>query len=924
MKILLVEDDEATVNLLQLALTQQQYTIDVALDGKAGWQLAESINYDLILLDVMLPKLDGISFCRRLRAQHKNVAVLMMTARDTVSDRVLGLDAGADDYLVKPFKLEELAARVRSLLRRGKDTVVSSLEWGDIHIDAIGGEAHYRDRPLQLSRKEHDILELLVRHPKQVFSRTKILDLLWPLDSAPGEDTVKAHIKGLRNKLKAVDASPDLIEALYGQGYRLNSAMLNELRKAPILPQVVWTEETRVPAEQRVMAKVAQIWQSTKFHSIGHVTMLEHTTSLLSAGNLSDELAQMAAQAAHKLVGSLGMFGFQDGSQLARQVEALFQTTTRLEQGQISQLNALVFELRQVVENASVPSSPSTLPSTNQLSNELSKDEQLPLLLIVDSDRKFADRIVSEANLRGYRSEVAETPLEAMELIAGELPSCAIAELFFPDTDQNSWQLLSKLASAPAPIPTLVLTTSDSFLNRLEVVRRSKGIFLQKPSRPSVVIDSVTQLLQSDRRKGIKILAVDDDPQVLQLLHTLLEPHRIELIPLEDPSQFWSVLEETTPDMTILDVNMPHISGIELCQIIRSDPSWNLMPVIFLTTHSDDATLQKLFAAGADDWISKPPTESMLTTRIFNRLERTYRLRLQAETDPLTGVANRHKSSDEIKRLIGLAKRYDQQLCLGILDLDKLKLINEKYGKDCGDKVLHKIGALFHQQFRSEDVVSYWGAGEFVVGMYGINKIDCVERLAEILETIRQVEFSDEKGHNFHISFSAGVAQYAIDGNDLEVLYKAAHLVLQQAKSTGRDRILSVGWQPPDPDHHFNADVVLVSDEAIVPYQILRDLGTRGYHTLWLSDYAAAVEKLCDYSLRPKAIILGEATSELNHLELLKRLKRKKVLQHIRVILLTEDSSEAEQAMELGAFDYVVQPWTVSVLLQRLRRALKT
>ncbi|NKB17822.1 MAG: response regulator [Pseudanabaena sp. CRU_2_10] len=351
MKILLVEDDEATVNLLQLALTQQQYTIDVALDGKAGWQLAESIGYDLILLDVMLPKLDGISFCRRLRAQHNNVAVLMMTARDTVSDRVLGLDAGADDYLVKPFKLEELAARVRSLLRRGKDTVVSALEWGDIRIDAIGGEAYYRDRPLQLSRKEHDILELLVRHPKQVFSRAKILDLLWSLDRAPAEDTVKAHIKGLRNKLKAVDASPDLIEAVYGQGYRLNPAMMNETAKASLSPRAVGTAEQGEPAEQRVMAKVAQIWQSTKFHSIGHVTMLEHTTSLLSAGDLSDELARMAAQAAHKLVGSLGMFGFQDGSQLARQIEALFQTTTPLVQEQISQLKTLILELRQVVEN---------------------------------------------------------------------------------------------------------------------------------------------------------------------------------------------------------------------------------------------------------------------------------------------------------------------------------------------------------------------------------------------------------------------------------------------------------------------------------------------------------------------------------------------------------------------------------------------
>ncbi|NJL43626.1 MAG: GGDEF domain-containing protein, partial [Pseudanabaena sp. SU_2_4] len=159
----------------------------------------------------------------------------------------------------------------------------------------------------------------------------------------------------------------------------------------------------------------------------------------------------------------------------------------------------------------------------------------------------------------------------------------------------------------------------------------------------------------------------------------------------------------------------------------------------------------------------------------------------------------RRKSSDEIKRLIGLAKRYNQHLCLGILDLDKLKQINERYGKDCGDKVLHKIGVLLYQQFRNEDVVACWGGGEFIVGMYGINKVDCVERLAEILENLRQVEFADEKGCNFHITFSAGIAQYPMDGIDLDALYKAANVVLQQAKSTGRDRVLPVGWQLPIP-----------------------------------------------------------------------------------------------------------------------------
>jgi diguanylate cyclase (GGDEF)-like protein len=926
MKILLVEDDEATVNLLQLAFSRQQYTIDVALDGKTGWQFAESTDYDLILLDVMLPKLDGISFCRRLRSQQNNVPVLMMTGRDAVSDRVLGLDAGADDYLVKPFELSELSARVRSLLRRGKDTAVSTLTWGDIHIDTGGGEAFYRDRPLQLSRREYAILELLLRHPKQIFAPPKIIDLLWSMESTPGEETVKAHIKGLRRKLKNVGASPDAIETVYAQGYRLNSTLLTKptnIQPSYAKPQGERQTDIDLPesAEQRIMEKVVQIWQSNRLHSIGYVTLLEQSKNSLALGNFSNSQAQEAAKAAHKLAGSLGMFGFQDGSRLAREVEKLLQMPDSLDRQQIDQMGDLVSEIRHVIETAAVPNAPSP-PTQDQPCEE----ERSPLLLIVDNDAEFAQRLASEAIAHGYRCAIVPNPSAAREYVAHEAPACLIAELRFPNEPEQPeliWPLLTDLQSAPTAIPTVVLTASDSFSDRIDAARHGSQIFLQKTSTISAAIESVTRLLNRDSSSAVKVLAVDDDPQILELLHNLLEPHGIQVISLNDPSRFWTVFEETVPDMIIFDVKMSGIDGIELCQIVRSDPTWHLMPIIFLTVHSDEPTIQSLFAAGADDWIAKPVTASMLVTRIFNRLERIHRLRLQAETDPLTGVANRRKSGEEVKRLISLAKRYEQPFCLGVLDLDRLKQINERYGKNCGDRVLHTIGTLLPRQFRNEDVVACWGGGEFIVGMYGINKADSVERLAETLENIRQVEFCDPKGRKFNITLSAGVAQYLVDGDDLDMLYKSANSVLYQAKSTGRDRVLPVGWQPPHPEHKFNADVVLVSDETVIPYQLLRDLGTRGFHTLWLSDYNGAVEQLCDASLRPRVIILGVTPPELSHLELLKRLKRKKVLQPTRVILLSDDSSEAQQAIELGAFDYILRPWSVSVLLQRLRRALK-
>ncbi|NEN99185.1 MAG: response regulator transcription factor [Moorea sp. SIO3I7] len=221
MRILLVEDDERITDALAEDLTDQHYVVDVANDGQEGRELVESFSYDLILLDVMLPKIDGISLCRKLRSQGDLTPILMLTARDTISDKIVGLDAGADDYLVKPFDLGELSARIRALLRRGNTTLPPVLEWDSLRLDPSTCEVFYKDRLLSLSPKEYALLEFFLRHPRRVFSRAQILENLWSFERLPEEATVKAHIRGLRQKLDAAGAPSDLIETVYGLGYRL-------------------------------------------------------------------------------------------------------------------------------------------------------------------------------------------------------------------------------------------------------------------------------------------------------------------------------------------------------------------------------------------------------------------------------------------------------------------------------------------------------------------------------------------------------------------------------------------------------------------------------------------------------------------------------------------------------------------------------
>ncbi|XHX76376.1 MAG: response regulator transcription factor [Stenomitos frigidus ULC029] len=226
MRVLVVEDDVRIANLLVEAFANRQYEVDTADDGESAWNLVNTLNYDLIVLDLTLPKIDGIKLCQQIRArgataQNAAIPVMMLTARDTIADKIVGLDAGADDYMVKPFDIEELMARIRALLRRGSPTAYPTLTWDSLQLNPSTYEATYQGLPLLLTPKEFALLELLIASGRRVMSRPIIIERLWLPEEAPTEEAVKTHIRTLRQKLKAANAPDDLIETVYGMGYRL-------------------------------------------------------------------------------------------------------------------------------------------------------------------------------------------------------------------------------------------------------------------------------------------------------------------------------------------------------------------------------------------------------------------------------------------------------------------------------------------------------------------------------------------------------------------------------------------------------------------------------------------------------------------------------------------------------------------------------
>jgi DNA-binding response OmpR family regulator/HPt (histidine-containing phosphotransfer) domain-containing protein len=334
MKILVVEDDEFTAGALTSVLDKHRYTIEVASDGQAAWELVQAFGYDLILLDVMLPKLDGISLCQKMRTEGYRMPILLLTGRDSSHDKAIGLDAGADDYVVKPFSEEELMARIRALLRRGGGAIaLPILEWGGLHLDPSACEVSYETQLLSLTPKEYGILELFLRNPHRVFNCGMIIEHLWSYEEAPGEEAVRTHIKGLRHKFKKAGVPIDPIETVYGIGYRVK-------------PLDTAVEKDKQEASQQTLVAVAEVWNRFQKRVAEQIAVLDQAAVALADRSLAQELEQKAIQEAHTLAGALGTFGFMEGSQRAREIEHLLQSE---HEPKARQLHQLVHALRQEI-----------------------------------------------------------------------------------------------------------------------------------------------------------------------------------------------------------------------------------------------------------------------------------------------------------------------------------------------------------------------------------------------------------------------------------------------------------------------------------------------------------------------------------------------------------------------------------------------
>lgn len=629
MRLLLVEDDEILAQTLSNALAEQSYVVDLAQDGEEGWDYALSFTYDLILLDVSLPKLDGISLCRKLRNEHFNNPILLLTAKDRSEDKVSGLDAGADDYVVKPCTIPELLARIRALLRRKGESGSPILEWGNLCLDPSTCEARWQDQLLSLSPKEYNLLELLLRNPKRVFSKGAILEHIWSFDDPPSEDTIRAHIKGLRRKLKAVGAQ-GLVETVYGMGYRLKALPPQEVKTPPqdnSTDPPETEEKQKTQKQQKTLAAVAKMWDQFRDPLLKRLDPVNEAIASLQKKRLTPDQREAAEKNAHKLTGSLGMFGLNEGSEWARNLENWFRDFSQKEQKtispqELSQLQNWSQQLHQLIENPPTEqkNSETDQPTTSfqHPSPPLVSLETPPKVLIVANHLDLLSELQQEAAAWKVELQQVNSLVEGEKAIAEHPPDLILLECIPPDGLVS----LQTLTTQYPQLSVLLVSEKPSFSDRIAITRLGGRVLFSYPLDPNTTLRTLCLYFQRQHPPQFRLLAVDDDPLILERLETFLSPWSIDFQPLADPRFFWETLEEKRPNLLILDVEMPYINGIELCQVVRSDPQWQQLPVLFLSANRDRETIHRIYQVGGDDYIAKPVTEPELMTRILNRMER--------------------------------------------------------------------------------------------------------------------------------------------------------------------------------------------------------------------------------------------------------------------------------------------------------------
>lgn len=642
------------------------------------------------------------------------------------------------------------------------------------------------------------------------------------------------------------------------------------------------------------------IWAEHRDELVGRIGVIERAVTSLIEGTLEESLRREAERAAHQLAGSLGTFGFPDGSERARRLELALEARAALGPAQVPELAALVLALEEELR-ADAEAGGGGVPAPGR-----------PGALVISGDRELAGRLAGAARARGLHAESVASVLAARDAIARRAHDVVLLDLDLGEGRVVVHELLGELTRRRPAAPVLALTTGGGFEERVEAARRGAAGFLPASRPTAQVMDLVERAVSRSRADRSRVLAVDDDPVALAAVGAILGADRMEVTAVADPLRLGDALAEVDPELLVLDVDMPGADGIELCRVVRGDPRWSALPVVVLTARTDRETIERVFAAGADDYVAKPIVASELALRVGNRIERSRRLRERADVDVLTGAATHGAARGGLLQLARLAERFGEPLCVSFVALDGVEALRAASGQAAVDELLAALGRRLLKTFRGEDVVGRRDDAGFVVGMFGMSRQAGLQRMRDALSAFRDTA----------ATASAGVVELPADAPGLAAAELAAEEALTRARQAGGDAVAGAGVPEADV-----VDVAVVEDDEAVAALLRHALDTAGHSMRWLARGDLAADALTGTPPRVQArlVLLDVDLPALDGLAVLRLLGASGVLQRTQVIMLTGRSAEAEvlQALELGASDHIAKPFSVPVLMQKVRRALE-
>lgn len=504
-------------------------------------------------------------------------------------------------------------------------------------------------------------------------------------------------------------------------------------------------------------------------------------------GTLDAEQRRDAARQAHRLAGAAASFGYPAATEPARVIESM------LEGDDDVRPVPLAMSVRTLRSAMSVQASRS--PSL--------ADRESRLVITVVGDRAIADSLSGLVT----RHQLVVRHIPAADPADGSADDAEVVVLDLATAGPASMAMLDRLAERSTSPAVLVLVAPED--DRVALAARGARGYHDRSIDARALLEECLRVVARDSAQQT-VLVIDDDELITANVAATLEPAGFRVVASGEPDDLDALLDDVCPDLLVLNVDLGAVDGVQLCRRVRTSPRWAPLPVMFLTAARDAACIERMFRSGADDYVAKPVVGTELLVRVRNRLDRVQIHQQLADIDSVTGLPTRRRCEEGVRGLLASAERFDQPLTLALLDVDGLKVLNERHGHAVGDEVLRLLGAVLRDGLCGDDVVGRWSGDEFVVAMYGMTPADAARRLQAVHDEYRAQLRS--LGPDVTSSFSTGVASHPDEAGNLDRLLTLAGGRLDQAKSRGPARSIAGGGAD-----HLAVDAVIADGENATP-----------------------------------------------------------------------------------------------------------